>query len=85
MSRARQMYCVFLALVSLTALLMTWSQNLLYFTGANPAGFGQYLLDLKATGAARSFTVRVVRTGEHEWPSTRRPSVRTRRSARRVR
>ena len=57
MSRARQMYCVFLALVSLTALLMTWSQNLLYFTGANPAGFGQYLLDLKATGAARSFTV----------------------------
>ncbi len=32
-------------------------QNLLYFTGANPAGFGQYILDLKVNGAARSFTV----------------------------
>jgi hypothetical protein len=36
---------------------MTWGQNLLYFTGANPEGFGQYILDLKVNGAARSFTV----------------------------
>lgn len=36
---------------------MTWGQNLLYFQGPNPAGFGQYLLDLKVNGAARSFTV----------------------------
>jgi hypothetical protein len=57
MSRARQWFCVFLGLVSLVALVMTWSQNLLYFTGPSPAGFGQYLLDLKANGAARSFTV----------------------------
>ncbi len=57
MSRARQLFCVFLGLVSLVALIMTWSQNLLYFTGPSPAGFGQYVMDLKANGAARSFTV----------------------------
>lgn len=57
MSRTSQYLCVFYGLVSLTALVMTWSQNLLYFTGADPAGFGQYMLDLKANGAARSFTV----------------------------
>lgn len=57
MPRTRQLLCVFYGLVALTALIMTWSQNLLYFTGANPAGFGQYILDLKVNGAARSFTV----------------------------
>jgi len=57
MSRARQLLCVFYGLIAITALVMTWSQNLLYFQGPNPAGFGQYLLDLKVNGAARSFTV----------------------------
>lgn len=57
MTRTRQLLCVFYGLVALTALIMTWSQNLLYFTGANPAGMGQYLQDLKVNGAARSFTV----------------------------
>jgi hypothetical protein len=57
MSRTRQILCIFYALVSLTALIMTWSQNLLYFQGDHPAGFGQYILDLKVNGAARSFTV----------------------------
>jgi hypothetical protein len=57
MSRTRQLLCVFYGLIALTALIMTWSQNLLYFTGPSPAGFGQYILDLKVNGAARSFTV----------------------------
>lgn len=57
MSRTRQMLCVFYGLVALAALIMTWSQNLLYFTGADPAGFGRYIMDLKVNGAARSFTV----------------------------
>jgi hypothetical protein len=57
MPRTRQLLCIFYGLISLTALIMTWSQNLLYFQGSNPAGFGQYLLDLKVNGAARSFTV----------------------------
>lgn len=57
MTRTRQVLCVFYALIALTALIMTWGQNLLYFQGPNPAGFGQYLLDLKVNGAARSFTV----------------------------
>lgn len=57
MSRTRQLLCVFYALVALTALVMTWGQNLLYFTGPEPAGFWRYVLDLKVNGAARSFTV----------------------------
>lgn len=57
MTHTRQLFCVFYGLVALTALIMTWSQNLLYFTGPSPAGFGQYLLELKVNGAARSFTV----------------------------
>jgi hypothetical protein len=56
MSRTRQMLCVFYALVALTALVMTWSQNLQYSGGALGPPM-QYLLDLKATPAARSFTV----------------------------
>jgi hypothetical protein len=51
------MLCVFYGLIALTALIMTWSQNVLYFTGHSPPGFGQYILDLKVNGAARSFTV----------------------------
>lgn len=57
MTRTRQTLCVFYGLIALTALVMTWSQNLLYFTGPNPAGFGAYIADLKISGAARSFTV----------------------------
>ena len=56
MSRTRQMLCAFYALVALTALVMTWSQNLQYSGGALGPPM-QYLLDLKATPAARSFTV----------------------------
>jgi len=57
MTRTRQTLCVFYGLIALTALVMTWSQNLLYFTGPNPAGMGAYIADLKVSGAARSFTV----------------------------
>lgn len=57
MSRTRQLLCVFYGLIALIALVATWSQNLLYFTGPDPAGFGQYVQDLKVNGAARSFTV----------------------------
>lgn len=57
MSRTRKLLCLFYGLLALTALIMTWSQNLLYFTGPSPQGFGQYILDLKVNGAARSFTV----------------------------
>lgn len=57
MSRTRQLLCVFYGLIALIALIATWSQNLIYFTGPAPAGFGQYVLDLKVNGAARSFTV----------------------------
>jgi len=56
-SDARWMLCAFYGLIALTALVMTWSQNLLYFQGDHTAGFGQYILDLKASGSARSFTV----------------------------
>jgi hypothetical protein len=57
LSETRWMLCAFYGLIALTALIMTWSQNLLYFQGDHPAGFGQYILDLKASGSARSFTV----------------------------
>ena len=57
MSRTRQILCMFYGLVALIALIATWSQNLLYFTGSDAAGFGRYILDLKVNGAARSFTV----------------------------
>jgi hypothetical protein len=57
MSQTRKALCIFYGLVALVALIATWSQNLLYFQGDHPAGFGQYLLDLKASGSARSFTV----------------------------
>jgi Protein of unknown function DUF2834 len=57
MSRTRRLLCVFYGLIALVALIMTWSENLLYFQGSNPAGFGQYLFDLKVNGAARSFTI----------------------------
>jgi Terpene cyclase DEP1 len=57
MSQTRKMLCIFYGLVALIALIATWSQNLLYFQGDNPAGFGQYILDLKVSGSARSFTV----------------------------
>ena len=57
MSATRRNLCIFYGLVALVALVATWSQNLLYFTSPDPAGFGQYILDLKVNGAARSFTV----------------------------
>jgi Terpene cyclase DEP1 len=57
MSQTRRMLCIFYGLVALIALIATWSQNLSYFRGEHPAGFGQYILDLKASGSARSFTV----------------------------
>lgn len=57
MSRTRQLLCVFYGLIALVALVLTWRENLLYFMGASPAGFSQYMLDLKVNGAARSFTV----------------------------
>ena len=58
MSASRKTLCLIYAAIALAALLATWSQNLPYFTGAHVAGNGpSYLLDLKANGAARSFTV----------------------------
>jgi hypothetical protein len=57
MSSTRKALCIFYGVVAIIALAATWSQNLLYFAGPDPAGFGQYVLDLKASGSARSFTV----------------------------
>jgi hypothetical protein len=58
MSSFRKALCVIYAAIAVAALFATWSQNLPYFTGAHLAGNGpSYLLDLKANGAARSFTV----------------------------
>jgi hypothetical protein len=57
LSPVRWNLCVIYAAFALISLVATWSQNLLYFTGDSPAGFGQYILDLKVNGAARSFTV----------------------------
>jgi hypothetical protein len=56
MSSTRNLLCIFYAAVAVTALVMTWSQNLQYSGGALGPPM-QYLLDLKATPAARSFTV----------------------------
>ncbi|HVY88738.1 MAG TPA: DUF2834 domain-containing protein, partial [Hyphomonadaceae bacterium] len=58
MSSTRKLLCVFYGLVALTALIMTWSQNFTYFIGDHAAPDRmQYLFDLKANGASRSFTV----------------------------
>jgi hypothetical protein len=58
MSRTRQMLCIFYGSIALVALFATWSQNLTYFIGDTAAPDRlQYLYDLKANAAARSFTV----------------------------
>jgi len=58
MSGTRQYLCLFYAAIALVALVATWSQNLTYYIGDHPAADPlQYLLDLKASAAARSFTV----------------------------
>ncbi|MDP3738635.1 MAG: DUF2834 domain-containing protein [Hyphomonadaceae bacterium] len=58
MSRTSRNLCIFYAAVALVALIATWSQNLTYFLGdtASPDRM-QYLYDLKASAASRSFTV----------------------------
>ncbi len=58
MSRTRQILCIFYGLIALVALIATWGQNLTYFIGDNTAPDRlQYVYDLKANAAARSFTV----------------------------
>jgi len=58
MSSTRQMLCIFYGAVALIALVATWSQNLTYFIGATASSDPlQYVFDLKANAAARSFTV----------------------------
>lgn len=58
MSSFRKTLCWIYAAIALVALVATWSQNLPYFVGEKLAGNGpSYILDLKANGAARSFTV----------------------------
>ena len=53
----RQLWlCAFYALVSLAALVATWSQNLAYF-GAGSGSFLDFLYDAKANPASRSITV----------------------------
>lgn len=54
MSRTQKALCIFYALIALVALIATWTQNLQYSGGGPPM---QYLLDLKASPASRSFTV----------------------------
>ena len=56
MSATRRNLCIFYGLVSLIALIATWSQNLQYFMDGG-AGGGQYIPDLKLTASSRSFTV----------------------------
>jgi hypothetical protein len=59
MSSFRKTLCWIYGLIALAAFAATWSQNLQYFVPAlEAAGNGpSYILDLKANGAARSFTV----------------------------
>jgi Terpene cyclase DEP1 len=54
MSGVSRNLCLFYGLIALAALVATWSQNLQYGGGASPM---QYLLDLKASPASRSFTL----------------------------
>jgi hypothetical protein len=56
LSRTSRNLCIFYGLVAIVALIATWSQNLQYAGGALGPPM-QYLLDLKANPAARSFTV----------------------------
>ena len=56
MSSTRKLLCIFYGLIALVALIATWSQNLQYSGGALGPPM-QYLLDLKASPASRSFTV----------------------------
>ena len=56
MSRARQLLCVFYALVAITALVMTWSQNIAHFAEGKSFPL-DYMNDLKITAAAKSFSV----------------------------
>jgi hypothetical protein len=56
MSRTRQLLCVFYALVAVTALVMTWSQNIAHFMEGKSFPL-DYMKDLKVTAAAKSFSV----------------------------
>jgi hypothetical protein len=54
--RTRRLLCVFYALVAVTALVMTWSQNIAHFAEGKSFPL-DYLTDLKVTAAAKSFSV----------------------------
>jgi hypothetical protein len=56
MSRTRQTLCVFYALVAVTALVMTWSQNIVHFMEGKSFPL-DYMNDLKVTAAAKSYSV----------------------------
>lgn len=55
-SRSRQLLCIFYALVAITALVMTWSQNIAHFAEGKSFPL-DYMNDLKVTAAAKSFSV----------------------------
>jgi hypothetical protein len=51
--------CAVYAVISIAALIATWSQNIAYFD--NPSGFlGEFLNDSKVTPASRSLSVDIV-------------------------
>ena len=54
MSGVSKMLCILYGSIALAALAATWSQNLQYGGGGSAM---QYLFDLKASAASRSFTV----------------------------
>lgn len=56
MSAARNLLCLFYALVAITALVMTWSQNIAHFMEGRSFPL-DYMNDLKVTAAAKSFSV----------------------------
>jgi hypothetical protein len=56
MARTRQLLCAFYAMVAITALVMTWSQNIAHFAEGKSFPL-DYMNDLKVTAAAKSFSV----------------------------
>ena len=56
MTSARNLICVFYALVAVTALVMTWGQNIAHFMEGKSFPL-DYMNDLKVTAAAKSFSV----------------------------
>ena len=61
METARRLLCTVYGLISVAALIATWSQNVAYFGGGNPlAGFVSFWKDTRANPAAQSITADIL-------------------------